>query len=846
MRRVIWRGVRANLGRFLLTLLAVTLGVAFLSGTLALRGVLSSSFEATLGSFNTYPLYVRGEKHAPLTDDTAPSYGAVDIDVARKARDVEGVKRADPVYTTSAAVLGPDDKPLEVVGSQLVLLGYSPGANAWPKIASGKAPAGERDVVIEESAAERLGLSVGDKVSLVEGSKLTPFTVTGTVRFATPVSLVSVGMVTSDTARHLLGDPKQVGQVGITLEPGHKAETVAKDLRAALGSSVSVDTQRTLIDQANMTVNKALGFINTFLLVFVAIAFFVGIFIITNTFRMTVRAEQKHFATLRAIGASAKQVFAVVALQGLIVGLAGSLLGIVVGQGLIVGLAEMLKHSFGVVLGGGLRLGPSIILTSIIVGLLVTFLGAVLPAREAALTPPVEAMRATDSREKPLKLRGIVGGLIAFAGIIALVVTMMDSEPSGALLGLGAALVLAGVLTLGPVLARPLMWVLSLPFRLVRPLGRLAYRNALANPRRSAVTAAALTVGVTLVTAGSVVAATVQASTADVVDSELHADLLVSSISSEGIPGDVADKVASVAGVKDVGRGFRAAYTGVRIGEEKPGPAEVGSLPKNWRDYIDLEVKKGTIEDFTNHPDTSVLVSESTAKAKDLRIGDKVMIAGAGGEKDYTVRAFVASTIQPASYLLDEKTLEALDVPGAVPLTLLVVTDKSHTTASVKKAVEEELDELKLYQVLDRNQFKSQLADQVQMVLGILYALLGLSIVIAVLGIVNTLSLSISERIREIGLLRAVGMSRRNVGFMIVIESILISVFGTLLGLLVGTFLAAALCNYLANEGLETMVIPWGTLAVLGVAAVIVGAIAAVAPAVKAVRYKLLDAVART
>lgn len=838
MRRVIWRGLRANVGRFLLTLLAVTLGVAFLSGTLALRSVLASSFEATLASVNTYPLYVQGG------DTKNPLRSGVAVSEVDKIRHVAGVKAADPVYATAAPVLGPDKTPLAVAGSSLVLQGLREGATDWPQVGEGSAPHGSGEIGLERSAATRLDLAVGDTIYLVAGADLKPMRITALYDYETAVALIAVGIVTPDVAKEMLGDPATVSQIGVVPTDGTSLATLTRALGNALGDDVSVWTATALANDANKEVNDSLGFVNTFLLVFVAIAFFVGIFIITNTFRMSVRAEQRQFATLRALGATARQVFAVVALQGLIIGLAGSILGVAAGAGLIAALAALLDAQFGVPLGD-VEMPPDVIVISLVVGMIVTFLGAVLPAREAALTPPVEAMRSGESREKPLLVRGIIGGIVGGGGVLAILVTVWQSSPSGALLGVGVAALVGGALMLGPVLAKPLMSLLALPMRLIRPLGRLGLRNALANPRRSALTSAALMVGVMLVTAGSVVAATVRESTGDVIDSQLKADLIISALSSQGVSPEVAEKIEKMDGVATVSRDLGAVYGPIGVEGAEPSADLIATLPANYDTYFTLNVTKGSIADFVKNPSDSLLIGKGQADSTKLGVGDTLVLAGAGDTRRLTIRAVVESLAIPQNYMIAPEVAKELQVPAAPTTQLLVMVDKGHTVASVKKAITDTLEPLHTYQVLDRDQYKGQLAKQVDTVLGVLYALLGLSIIIAVLGIVNTLSLSISERVREIGLLRAVGMSRWAVSVMIVLESILISVFGAFLGLGLGTYAAYGLCTYLSNRGLGTMVIPWDMLVMLALAAVVVGAAAAILPAVKAVRYRLLDAIAR-
>ena len=419
------------------------------------------------------------------------------------------------------------------------------------------------------------------------------------------------------------------------------------------------------------------------------------------------------------------------------------------------------------------------------------------------------------------------------------------SHPTGAVMAIAACSLVLGALMLGPVLARPVMAVLALPFRLIRPLGRLALRNALANPRRSAITSAALMVGVILVTAGSVVAATVKASTSDLVDSELSSDLVVSSIVSRGVPTKVVDEVSHISGVDRVSSDFTV--TTALVGPEgKQGkPDMVLVLPKDFRTFIAPKVTSGDVKEYEQHPASSMILSKGEAERGHLKVGSRVVVTGNTGQRTLTVRAIIDSATVEQGYMVPPDLPQAIGINAGERVHLFVTVKDGTSVDTVKHAIDSKLASLHMYQVQDRDEFKGELAGQVNKVLGILYALLGLSIVIAILGIINTLSLSISERVREIGLLRAVGMSRSSVAFMVVIESILISVFGTVLGLILGTACAYGLCSYLSNDGLSSVVVPWGTLVIMAVAAVVVGTLAAIAPAVKAVRYKLLDAIAR-
>lgn len=856
MNRVAWRSIRAHAKQFLLTALAVVLGVAFLSGTLALRAVLSETFSSLISSTLTADLYVTGEPLEGEEGSGTVLTQPVDSSLAEQLMTLDGVAAAHPASSLMGTLVGADDTPVTSGGAPTLIIPLyddDPGLS-W---LAGRSPSGSSEIALESDALTRSGLAVGDTTHLVVQGSPAEVTVVGEFSYGT--SMAGATLVGMDPA-WLMGVAAPDGQVAqievIVTAPATAAhvEEVKREIADVLPDGARVQTRDQAVDEQNAYVESILGFVSTFLLVFVVLAMFVGSFIIMNTFAMSVRQRQKEFALLRAVGASPGSVFRTVLLQALVIGLVGSLVGVAVGAG-ILRLLMAGMESLGMPLPGGVPLTGPLVAVSLGAGLLVTVVGALLPARDAALTAPVEAMRdVSGAREKSLVVRTVTGGLLLSAGLAATAAawTQDGLDQRRWVLAAGAAGVLIGLLLVSPVLARPVVAVLGLPFRVLRPAGRLAVRNISHNPRRTANTSGALMVGMALVCAGATLAASVNDSTADVINDSMKADLIVQPTSTAytaRLPADMVERITALDGVAATAP-FTAVTASVLLPDGTQEPSVVVNVVEaaTYASFYDLGVEAGSMGDLdADH----VAAYASTG----LALGDEVVITGPAG----TVQATVAAIIDPKGvtgsfYATPELAAAVGSWTGSVPTEADQVLDSPYgmfltlepgaDLDAVRTQVQDIVAPTYTYSVQDATDFSDQVGQQVNRVLAVLYALLGLSVAIAILGIVNTLVLSVTERTREIGLMRAVGLGRAQLGAEIMTESVLTALYGTVVGGAAGVFLAAALRAVLEDEGLTTLSIPWDQLVAMLVLSVVVGMVAAVWPALRASRLPVLDAIA--
>ena len=858
MNRVAWRSVRAHAKQFFLTTFAVVLGVAFLSGTLALRASMSETFSKLTSSTITSDLYVQGPKIA--SDDNNDSSDStqtqpIDGSLADQIKQIDGVEAAKPGAQTTGVLVGANDTPVSNMGAPtlfLPLYDKEPGLT-W---AQGHRPQGGGEIALESGALKNSGLKVGDKTHIVIQGQPTEVTVVGEFHFESSMASATVVGMDPDWLMPIAAPDGKVSNITIDLAKGASLDTVKSEVTKVVPDGAQVKTRAELIKEQNKTIESQLGFIQTFLMVFVVVAMFVGSFIIMNSFAMSVRQRVKEFALLRAVGASPGSVFGIVFLQAVVIGIVGSALGVAAGAGLLAGLAKLLD-TMGMPLLEGTGLTAPIIVISLVVGLAVTIIGALLPAREAALTHPVEAMRGVSgSREKSLVLRTIIGGLMLAAGAAAVAAAWVNEnlEQRQLIMGLGAGGVVLGLLIVSPTLARPVVAVLGLPFRMLRPSGRLALRNIVHNPRRTANTSGALMVGMALVCAGATLAASFQSSTSDEIDKSLKADLVVQPATigslSTRLSADKAKEIAAIDGVKET-----SSYSIYADSVTKPDGSQNATAtvivvdPATYSKAYDVSASAGSMKDL----DATHVAAK---KDEGLKLGDKVSVTGPTGSVEATVSAVVDPKGTGGNYYIAPELAAAvgswnspgtttdpahvLDSPQGMLLTLKEGTDLDTVRGKARDIVADTYQ----YAVRDASEISDQVGQQINRMLAVLYGLLGLSIAIAILGIVNTLVLSVSERTREIGLMRAVGLGKTQLAGEIITESVLTSLYGTVLGGATGVVLAAALKKILEDQGLTSLSIPWSQMVGMLALSVVVGIIAALWPALRASRLPVLDAIA--
>ena len=847
MGRIGLRAVTSHAARFVMSVLAVALGVAFVTGTFALRNMLSSTFDEIVGASATADAYVRMPTGTGATDLT--SAGAVGKGVPLSSLDAvratDGVRLANADIQGPVTLVGADGTAVRSTQAPSFALPFHADDPTFTHV-EGRGPTNASEVMLERHTLESSGLHIGDRTHLVVLGKATEVTVVGEADFSAPMAGATIVLLDEATMRAAFAPAGTVSSISVHAQPGTSPSELVQRLQAVAPAGTEVVTGDQLRQETHDAIAQQLGFVSTFLLVFAVLALFVGAFIIANTFTMSVRQRMREFALLRAVGASPAQVFGSIVVQAVVVGLAGSAVGVLGGFGLVEGIAALLRR-MDMTLSSRVPLSASTILVGLVVGTVVSVAAAALPARRAAVVPPVEAMRdEVTVNERSLHRRGWAGLALVVAGVAAVVVAAVrpDADRAGTLLGLGAAAAVVGVLVVGPIVVPAVVrWLAAPAVAWWRPVGRLARGNVVRNPRRAASTAGALTIGMALVGAAAVLATSTQVSMRHVVVSEMHADYILRTEWPDTVAPEVVDKVKALPGVAAV-HGLPFAEAPVEAKGTTTTQGVAGIDPAMLGTVLTPETVEGPAADALAHG--QAVVDTTYATDHGLAIGDRITVTGPSATQTLTIGGLYRSVALGAGVVTSPAVLDSL-VPVAqqTDTTVTVVAAPGADLGAMRGELTAIVKPYYVVSVMNSDEFVQGLAAQVNQILAILYALLGLSIVIAVLGIVNTLALSVIERTREIGLLRAVGLGRLHLAGTITTESVLTAVCGTVVGLVTGVGLAAALPRVFHDQGLSQLSIPAGSLLSMLALAVAVGVAAAVWPAVRAARLPVLDAVSQ-
>jgi putative ABC transport system permease protein len=834
MRKVSLRNLAAHKVRLALTVLSVVLGTAFVAGSFVFTDTLQRTFN---GIFNDVAVGVDVRVSAP--DENSSGVPLADLD---RLRAVPGVRAVEPGITGQIVLLGSDGKAVKGGGAPSLGLSYLPKEQQIGDeftFKSGAPPARPGEIALNAGAARLGKLSVGSHTKvLVPSQGILDVTLTGIYATETETGGYIGALFTQPQALQLFTDGKHVGYVdlaGTGVSQDELRDRVAQalpELKAKTGEQVRHDIKQ--------DINNALKFINYFLLAFGAIALLVGTFIIYNTFSMLVAQRLRELALLRAVGASRRQVSRSVLLEAALVGLVGSAIGIAGGVGLAYGLRALL-NSFNVGLpSGALQLRPRTVLIALAIGVGVTMFSAYSPARRAAKIAPVAAMReefaSTGTSLRRRTTLGAVAGLLGALGLIA----GGTAEPGGGaagLIGLGALGLILGVLLGAPALSRPVIGVIGAGLGpAFGTTGRLARTNAVRNPRRTAATAFALTLGLMLVTTIAVFGASTKKSINGLIDNGVTADYILTGPDAIGVPVAAAPAAAKVSGVTAT-----VALHPVQVkidGETQFGTGVDGPLAEVLR----YRILQGSA-DLSGH---NLLVSQKWAQDNNYRLGSTVAMLTA----DQKTVSSTVSGIYDDSQLLGNWLASGSLYRELTPSrtlsdeVVLIKAAPGSDLAALRTGLERATDPLVVVQVQDREEFKGEGASRINALLAVLYGLLALAIVIAVLGIINTLALSVVERRREIGMLRAVGVLRPQLRRTIYLESMLIAVFGAIVGVALGLTFGTLFVRTLREQGLDQVSVPVGQAVLMLVLAGVVGVLAALWPAARAARTPPLAAIA--
>ncbi|MBO2448798.1 ABC transporter permease [Actinomadura barringtoniae] len=840
MLRLTLRSLIAHRTRLLLTAIAVVAGVAFVAGTLIFSATLDHTFDRAFDELGQGTDAV-ARSHKAFDDEL----GSRDTDRPLPASALAAVRRADGVAKAHGVVNGfaavVDGKGRIVGGEpQVGTDWYGDPDLSLMRLRSGAPPAAPDEIAIDENTAKASGYELGDQVPIALASGRRTFRLVGVFRYGSTISgQLTVTAFEPATAQRLLMERPGYSQITVHAEKGYSQEQVRTSVAAALPSGYEAITGQQAIDEVAAPLKDVLKALRTILLAFAVIAVFVGSFIIFNTFSMLVAQRTREMALLRAVGVSRAQVTRAVLGEAVGVGLLGSTLGLVAGGGLAIGLARLMSAVAGEDLPfEGLVVPPAAVIGSYAVGLLVTAAAAYVPARRAARVPPVAALRDDATlAARSLRLRAVTGGIALAAGCAAMIAGLNGSgKPALTLAGGGAMTFFIGVTTLSPLISKPLTWLIGWPFaRFGGAVGTLSRRNALRDPRQTAATASALMIGLALIGTVSVITQSMSVTVNRQLDAGLTADYRITGRSQVTPVGpETLAAVRKVPGARDVVAMRTARF---RMGG-KVQAATAGS-PARLVAHYRLRMRAGQAA----VRGTDVLVSGTTADAEHWRVGTVLP----GAFQDGAATTFrVAGIYDTAKTLSDVAPGMIIDDAAYGPHAADRAIDRIEVTGASWGALEAALAPWPNVKLQDRSQIKKAAAGGIDLFLNLVLALLVLSVVIAALGIVNTLALSVVERTREIGLLRAVGLDRRRLRRMIRYEAVIISVFGAVLGLGIGVVFGVTVQNAMAEDGVTTLAVPYGRLGLYVVAAACVGVLAAVWPARRAARLNVLDAITAT
>ncbi|WP_123670764.1 ABC transporter permease [Actinocorallia herbida] len=835
MTRVTLRNLAAHKLRLVLTALSVILGVAFVSGTLIFTDTANKSFDDLFNDVYAHTsVAVRAHTDDASSAETEAVRTGVPIaeDLKTAIAAIPGVADARGEVNGYAAVIGSDGELIGGGGPPQLGLAWN-GDPSTP-LAEGVPPAKEGEVVLGERTAEKAKAGVGDKVRIAVQGGQQDAVVTG-LASGDGLGATFVFFDTA-TAQKLLLEPGQYSLIAVEAADGVSQKDLAAKITPLLPAGLEAVTGDELKAENRSDVNEILGFLRNFLLAFAIVSIVVGSFNIVNTFTMLIAQRTRELALLRAIGASRRQVTRAVLGEAVVVGLVGSTLGLLVGAG----IALLLKSVFGAMgldLGGALAITPAAVAWSYAVGVLVTCAAAYFPARRAAKIPPVAAMRDDIVLpQRGLRARTVIGTVLAALGAGALAAGLAGTGDTGgtlALIGVGVLLVWLAASVLAAVIGKPVVRLLASWYpKAFGVSGRLARENPQRNPRRTAVTAVALMIGLSLVTTVNVIASSAKASLADVVDSQFGADYIVQTMSPAGLEPGVTDAVRAVPGVTSVlGVGLGAFTLDGDTAQYASGdPAPLLAM-------INRDVVSGTAQPGRD----GILISEAKAEEDELAVGDTLSAAFPDGKTETLRVAGIYQTSQfIGNYVLPAETWQA-HTPKALPT--LLALDASTTGAAVHGALDKAVAAYPGAEVLDQADLKEETMSGLDQILVFFTLMLALSVIIAVFGVVNTITLSVTERTREIGLLRAVGLSRRQTRRMIRLESVVIAVFGGFLGIALGLVFGISIQRS-GGEEMAILSIPYVFLAVCALFSALVGILASLWPAWRAGRMDVLKAIA--
>lgn len=846
MLLVTLRNLSAHKRRLLSTFAAVVLGVAFLSGVVIQTATLQHKFETLFDTSSAdVDVMVRSDRSMEVGDGD-PVRPPLDPSVLDRVAAVDGVERAAPDWVGTAVVIGRDGKAVGTFGPPQLGLTWQDDPRLNPyRLVEGAAPQGGDQVVLDRGTAESADVGVGDRIEVLLPAKAA-VTVSGIATFGdqdSPAGATSVLFAPEGAAAHLApaapeggtGTTVGPGSILVAAEAGADLERVAAEVREAAGAGTETLDRAAYRQMNRDQVDDIMGFLRPALLTFALIALVVAAFSIYNTFAIIVAQRSREAALLRAIGASRRQTRRAVLVESVLVGLVASLVGLAAGIGVAAGLGAVLDGA-GMDMPGGLRLEPAALVTCVLLGTGLTVLCALGPAVRASRVAPVEALRdAAIDRTATSRTRLAIGLATAAIGVGTV---LWATAGSGGLAagGVGVLAVIVALVVLGPVVAGPAGRFIGQPLRLRGVTGDLARQNAVRNPRRTASSSSALMIGVAIVALFTVVASSIKETVDDQINEQFGGDLIVTSSVALGFDSGLAVEVADLPEVS------AAAGLSNAVVELDGRRTDVGvsDIPQATR-LVDVDPRDGDLDRVVG---PAMAISEDAADDHGWHVGSEVAVTFLDGSREaVTVAATYATTDMAGDYLLPTSLVQGRGAELTDDVILIDVAPGVSAEAG-RAAVERVVDDLPTAEVRDRAEFAKLVGEQINTVLYLVYGMLGLSILIALMGIANTLSLSTFERVRELGLLRAVGQVRRQTRTMVRLESLVVAAYGTLVGLAVGVVGAWVVIRADDSAQISRFQVPTGQLVAIALLGALAGVLASVRPAARAAKLDPLAAIA--
>lgn len=844
MLRLSVRTLLSHKLRSAMTALAVVVGVGFVVGSFVVTDTLRRAVDDLFETITTVDVSVRAEPVLQTGGGGPASTGRIPADLEQAVAAVDGVAAAEGQVTGYVQLVDLDGEPVTSNGAPFFGFRWNRDPRLNPaELVAGRAPERPGEVAVDRGQAQDFGFEPGDRTEMLVADGRVDVEIAGIFTYGETNSLLGarVTAMESGWASEVLDAQDEVDTIDVVAEPGVRAEDLVGRIQPVLPEGVEAVPSEQVVEEGEDQVSGIFTLFRSVLLVFAGIAVFVAAFYINNTFAVLMRQRVRELSLLRAVGATGRQVVTSVALEAVVIGVVAGVIG--VGFGLLIAMAleELLSAGGFDLPDRALVLRPRTLAAAFVVGLPITVVSALPPARRASRVSPVEGLRTGQVRPALSHRRRLVTGAVVTAAGVGFVVAGLfvldDTVPRFVSLGIGAVGVFLGVATLSPLVAGPVSAVLGWPVaRLGGATGRLARANALRNPFRTARTAAALMVGLALVTMAFVVGESLKRSFADAVEGVVAADYIASSGGITGFSPAVADDLRA--------RPEIDAVTAVRADRLAVEGSEADVLavdPKALGQVLDLDLQAGSIDELGPG---SILVHEDSAQKRELEVGDTVEVAYASGDpREVSVAGVYADARFVGNYVMDYDTFVEAYPTNDTDLFVFATVEEGIDPEAVKADVATALVDHPQVELQSRSEFNQSLQEQFDQILVAVNGLLALALFIALLGIGNTLALSVVERTREIGLLRAVGLTGRQTRSMVMLEALIVALFGTVLGVVLGVVFGLGASAAMPASVITTIAVPVGSLAVVIVAAAVLGIVAGLLPARRAARLDVLRAI---